>query len=109
MPRVGSPLIAQAFKDGRGHTIKNTTTNGTTVWLHRNAIAWKYNGTVEFSLCGWNTVTTRDRLNHIFNAFGLPIRVCQIKGDPYIYNYKTQAREEISSRLVYAASEFTQA
>lgn len=108
MARVGSSRIAQAFKEGRPLTVKSTRTNGTTVWLHNNPIAWRRDGTIEFSLCGWNTVTTRDRLNHIFAAFNLPLRVCQIKHEPYVYNWQTQEKEEISSRLPYAITDFVQ-
>lgn len=106
MARVGSSKIARAFLSGKPAKTKNTETNGTTVWLHRNAIAWKEKGTVCFTLSGWNTVTTRDRLNHIFSELDLPLSVCQHKFTPYIYNHNTKERQEISSRLTYAVSDF---
>lgn len=63
--------IAQAFKEGRPRTIKNTRTDGHNVWHHGNLIATKYlDGSVEVTLAGWPTVTTRDRLNAIAEAYG---------------------------------------
>ena len=35
--------------------------------LHGNAIAWIKNGLLTISDCGWNTVTTKDRLNGILD------------------------------------------
>lgn len=106
MARVGSTKIAKAFFIGKPARTKNTETNGTTVWLHHNAIAWWSDGVIHFSLCGWNTVTTRDRLNHIFREAGLPISVCQHKYGPYVFHHGTRTMHEISSRLPYASTDF---
>ena len=37
-----------------------------------------------FTLAGWNTPTTRERLNGLFQTFNLTCKVRQIKGEAYI-------------------------
>lgn len=44
-------------------TINNTSTDGVTLYLHGNAIAEWRKGKLYVSTAGWNTVTTRQRLN----------------------------------------------
>ena len=61
--------IKQAFERGEAKTVGNTTTDGNTVWLHGNAIVKRDpDGLVRWSLAGWNTPTTRERVNGIVNA-----------------------------------------
>ena len=61
--------IKQAFERRESKTIGNTTTDGKTVWLHGNAIVKRDpDGLVRWSLAGWNTPTTRERVNGIANA-----------------------------------------
>jgi len=61
--------IKQAFERRESKTIGNTTTDGNTVWLHGNAIVKRDpDGLVRWSLAGWNTPTTRERVNGIANA-----------------------------------------
>jgi hypothetical protein len=44
----------------------NTHTDGQSLFLHGNLIAWHIDDeTVAMTLCGWPTVTTRERLNGI--------------------------------------------
>ena len=61
--------IKQAFDQGKSLKVGNTETDGQTVWLHGNAIVKRDGwGVVEWSLAGWNTPTTRERVNGIANA-----------------------------------------
>ena len=61
--------IKQAFEQGKARKIDNTRTDGKTVWLHGNAIVKRdADGLVRWSLAGWNTPTTRERVNGIVNA-----------------------------------------
>lgn len=61
--------IKEAFERGEAKTVGNTTTDGNTVWLHGNAIVKRDpDGLVRWSLAGWNTPTTRERVNGIVNA-----------------------------------------
>lgn len=61
--------IKQAFERRESKTIGNTSTDGETVWLHGNAIVKRdADGLVRWSLAGWNTPTTRERVNGIVNV-----------------------------------------
>jgi len=55
--------IKDAFEEGRKLTKSNTFTDGEAVWLHGNKIVKQVLGGVKVSLAGWNTVTTRERIN----------------------------------------------
>lgn len=46
-------------------------TNTATMRLHGNLIAKKVNGTVSISNCGWETTTTKERLNGILNRLNI--------------------------------------
>ena len=59
------------------HT-QNTEIKDDVLYLHENAIAKWVNGRIYFTLAGWNTVTTRERLR----GLGLPISCRQ--GKAYI-------------------------
>ena len=72
--------IKQAFDNGQKLKVRNTKTDGKTVWLHGNAIVKRDpDGLVRWSLAGWNTPTTRERVNGIANA-----NVCQFKFEPVL-------------------------
>jgi hypothetical protein len=72
--------IKQAFEQGKSLKIDNTETDGKTVWLHGNAIVKRDpDGLVRWSLAGWNTPTTRERVNGIANA-----NVFQFKFEPVL-------------------------
>ena len=72
--------IKQAFDNGTSLKVGSTRTDGQTVWLHDNAIVKRDpDGLVRWSLAGWNTPTTRERVNGIANA-----GVCQLKFEPVL-------------------------
>ena len=61
--------IKEAFEQGKSLKVGNTETDGKTIWLHGNAIVKRdLDGLVRWSLVGWNTPTTRERVNGIVNA-----------------------------------------
>ena len=61
--------IKEAFESGKSKTIGNTATDGSTVWLHGNAIIKREeDGNIYATLAGWNTPTTKERTNGIVNA-----------------------------------------
>ena len=60
--------IRNAFYAGRKLTIGNTHTDGTAVWLHGNKIVERREDGVYATLAGWNTPTTRERVNGITGA-----------------------------------------
>lgn len=69
--------IANAFINGESLKIKNTETDGRSVWLHGNEIARRTADGLEVSLAGWGTVTTRERVNGILQVFNSNLRIVQ--------------------------------
>ncbi len=79
--------IANAFAQGNEMTLGNTATvhgeNGIAVKLHGNTIALKNDSGLYMTLAGWNTTTTRERLNGIAQVLGLKASFTQKKFKPY--------------------------
>jgi len=71
-----------AEKFNSGNTSVEVLENVTILKLHGNAIAYRYNSpkrTLMISNCGWQTTTTKERLN------GIPgVNVYQRKGQWYL-------------------------
>jgi hypothetical protein len=71
--------IVPAFLSGKSAKQGNTRTDGTSLFLHGNKIAYKENGKLFISTCGWDTMITKDRLN------GIPgVRVNTSKGQLFL-------------------------
>lgn len=78
--------IACAWVQGKPMKMGNTMTASNRVWLHGNCIAVKQSNPLRwsFSLAGWNTQTTRERLNGLLFAIGAEgAGYRQYKGDAY--------------------------
>jgi hypothetical protein len=76
--RKVTETVATAFQRGHHKTLDNTSTDGRVLRLHGHAIARKTDaGGVEISTAGWNTVTTRERLNGIMRTYGVNGHVSQ--------------------------------
>lgn len=76
--RKESLKIARAFAEGRPAAAARTMTDGTALYLHGRRIAQREpDGRVWFTLAGWPTKTTRDRLNTAAHVLGLPVRIYQ--------------------------------
>lgn len=75
--------VVGAFNREEGKKIGNTQSleyqYGVLLFLHGNRIAIKENGKLYVSLCGWDTVTTRERLNGITG-----VCVTRKKGQTYL-------------------------
>ena len=72
--------IKEAFEKGKAKTIGNTHTDGNSVWLHGNKIIKRdSSGLIFWTLAGWNTPTTRERINGI-----LDVGVHQVKFEPVL-------------------------
>jgi len=74
-----------AFMDGRPYKKSNTVVNvqptNVALFLHGNLIAMRdtLDNSIKISLCGWNTPTTRERLN------GIPgVRISTRKGKAFL-------------------------
>ena len=89
MARQITKIMTNAFWRGESKRLSNTEVKDYTMWLFGNRIAWYYNGILFFTLCGWNTQTTRERLRD------LGVRISQKQGKAY-YN-----GEEINTNSVY--------
>ena len=75
--------VCLAFLNGKTKTIGNTSTNGHSLYLHGNRIAWFVDETrkmIYLSDCGWDTVTTRDRLNGLLSLCNSSVCVFKQKG-----------------------------
>ena len=57
--------IRIAWRAGKSKSVGNTTTDGSSVWLHGNKIIKVEDGEVFATFAGWHTRTTQDRLNGI--------------------------------------------
>ena len=77
--------IARAFVNGQKKTLRNTSTDGMSVWLHGHEIIRK-TGNKEFriSLCGWGTPTTRERLNGILSFAGVNAHLFQHNHEQFL-------------------------
>ena len=78
--------IVQSWARGESRVIGNTCTDGDTIWLHGNPIAWKTGDAdvIALTLAGWNTVTTRERLNGVLNFYGMDYRFAQRNFEPVL-------------------------
>ena len=107
--------IAKAFIKDKKKTVGNTYTEDGKIFLHNNKIAWREENRPDlylsnnihlcFSMCGWDTVTTRERLNTLF--YGLfksdLVYLKQSKGNQYLYINSTCM--EIDPTKVYVLRE----
>jgi hypothetical protein len=62
--RQASTVVVLAFLQRKRHKRNHDFTDGESLTLHGNKIAWHNpDGSVSMTLAGWPTSTTRDRLN----------------------------------------------
>jgi len=78
--------IVEAWARGDSLTSGNTSTDGQSIWLHGNAIAWKTfdADVIALTLAGYPTVTTRERLNGVLNFYGIGYRFAQRNWEPVL-------------------------
>ena len=75
--------IASALVEGKSKSIGNTSTDGKSVYLHGNEIASLNHYGLTVSLAGWNTRTTRERINGLLSYMGFKHRITQKDFEPY--------------------------
>lgn len=116
--------IAKAFINNKNKSIGNSRVcpvsekwvrHGVGIYLHDNKIAWweknhpdfnlSKNIHLCFSMCGWDTVTTRERLNTLFYELFKSdlVYLKQSKGNQYLYINTTCM--EIDPSKVYTLRE----
>ena len=76
--------IKEAFDAQKPRAVGNTMTDGQAVFLHGNKIIERRKYGVYFTLAGWNTPTTRERINGILFA-GTPDGLAQKDFAPYYF------------------------
>ena len=86
--RQETQKIMSAFLKGESASAQPTNTDGHNVWLHGNLIAERGTTKTWFTLAGWPTVTTRDRVNGLLELSGSDYRVFQKNGTQFLTNGK---------------------
>ena len=81
--RLVTEKCIKAFLNGKNTAVSNTMVADNKLYLHGNCIAKIEDGKLLVSMCGWNTKTTRERLNG-FSEFGYNISVTQKDWMPFI-------------------------
>jgi hypothetical protein len=115
--------ICIAFEQRRSLKLKNTKTNGLAIYLFDKLIVYRQDNDVYFTLAGWNTVTTRSRLNDFFRYFDINLSLSTCKEQAYLNTWVTivleheqgttptletrHTSQEISEHKVYKISDFT--
>ena len=81
---VAAALTGDRMKDGNTEVVTGASLFAcqivTSVYLHGNLIAQNGGKGWGINLRGWNTPTTRSRVNALLQGLGVPGRVCTIKG-----------------------------
>jgi len=72
MSRKVTTSIVSAFMTGKSLSVDNSTTDGTSLFLFGNKIAEKRNGGLHITNAGWQSNTTKERLNALPN-----VSICQ--------------------------------
>lgn len=95
--RAETKAVMQAFLKRKACTRQRTYTDGDTVYLHRNKIAWWDDeaGTICLTLAGWGTSTTRERLNGLCDLLGLRREFNQSKHEQYFGRFPIGTSEVI--------------
>ena len=81
--RKVSKVITAAFYSNEAKKVANTTTDGKAIYLHGNKIAEKRNGQIWITSAGWNTNTTKERLNSLSG-----VSIYQKNGDWFLNGEK---------------------
>jgi len=78
-------VVCGAFVRGESASLDNSMTDGNHLYLHGNLIVErKPDGTVMATLAGWNTPTTRSRINAVAGFLGINGGVFCRGGIPHI-------------------------
>jgi hypothetical protein len=99
---------AVALYESKGFRGGNTVVTKEGVWLHGNQIVrimpegnLKDSTLVQFTLCGWDTPTTRARINGVLEIFEGKMSLKKIKGQTYLVDYMDKTQMPIDSDQWY--------
>lgn len=87
----GESTPARTFDAKRANTRVHHVIGRVEVQLHGHTIARIDGDRAEFNLCGWNTSTTRSRINALAREFGHP-GIFNKAGEPFTGDYLTRVR-----------------
>ncbi len=79
--------IVKAFLNDESLRVSNSNTNGSELYLFGNKIAHKENNNIIISMCGYNTKTTKDRLNELLNQTRNNLRIRSKDYQPFLIKY----------------------
>ena len=98
----GSNTTVQCFKE-------NGVTTEVNVLLHGNCIAWFDTASNDFNIssAGWETVTTKSRLNAILEEFAPDRRVFQKNWQWFLHDNRTTATIDFYDRMVVFSKPLT--
>jgi len=97
-----STAMIERREFSRSNTVvKILSNNSVDMFLHGNRIARLCDGFLLFSLCGYNTKTTKERLNTLFYMTGKPYRIRNIKKVPHICYEKSGINIPITESGIY--------
>jgi hypothetical protein len=90
----------------RGNTQVLATDNGAEVFLHGNCIAWYHRPThcLSVRLCGWNTPTTKSRINALLQSFGTGAHLYTKKFEPHYMVCGESFKMTSTQTLVFACN-----
>lgn len=77
--RKVTKIVTLAFSQGRAQKVSNTSTDGIALYLHGNKIAEKRSDGLYICNGGWQTDTTKERLNGLAG-----VNLWQKKGQWYL-------------------------
>lgn len=76
--------MARSDKVGKVATKVTTISGRTAVQYHATEVVVFDQNTITLNSGGWQTVTTKRRMNQVANEYGLPFQVFQRKGDWFV-------------------------
>lgn len=83
--RQETRTVVRAFLARKPRKMKRTETDGNILRLHDNPIAWWVTpGVIGFTMAGWPTVTTRERLNGLLRELGTRHHFSQCDFEQYL-------------------------
>lgn len=85
--------ILQNLKRFRNTRIEQTGPAEGVCFLHDHPIVLWSASEIRISLCGWNTYTTRRRINQCLEALGHLDRVYQEKSECFLYHAESETSE----------------
>lgn len=68
MRKITNHVVRYGFQIGLAVRERNTVSTGKELYLHGNRIAWRENGKLWVTTAGWDTATTKERLNAIYGV-----------------------------------------